>query len=215
VEVKPIAAIDSASDAAGPATNAPAPVSSGELSKLVNQALFRIEHLQQLLAQAAQQHADAQQTADQLHERLRLGARMLQAFGAQLNRLEAGMARTSEHRAHLDKLHEAAQQRIDAVARRAAERIESRALELLAAMEARGKTLETRLRTPEEDHPACAAVDSHSRASAAVHEKSDAIVELAEAMRALAARVEHMSSTHQPRQDDAPALRLQSWAGHG
>src|SRR5262245_23156695 len=116
-----------------------------ELRTMLADARPRIDELRELLDHSVRQRESARETSSQLHERLRLGARMLQAFGAQMNRVESEMGRAQDQRARLEKTNEAAGVRIEAAMRNAAERIERTARHALAAMEERVKTLEARL----------------------------------------------------------------------
>jgi chromosome segregation ATPase len=215
VEIKPLPAADARATELTGEDRITANAVTNELRDLVSSASVHIAELRQLLDHALQQQAGAREASTNLHERLRLGARMLQAFGAQMNRLESEMARAQDERTRLEKSNQAAHGRIEAATLSAAERIERTARLALAAVEDRVKMLEARLRTIEEDRSACAAEAVHPLHTA-VPAESRVIGELAEAMRALAVRVESMTAGPPARAEAAPPmLRIQKWADHG
>ena len=214
VEIKPWPAAEGRATDVDQSKTKFAQETSDELRDLISSAAVHIAELRQWVEHALTQQTGAREASTNLHERLRLGARMLQAFGAQMNRLEAAMARAQDERTRLEKTNEATCGRIEAAGTNAAERIERTARQALAAVEDRVKTLEARLRTIEEDRSSCAAEAVRTGPITGAAD-SRAIGELAEAMRALAARVETMTSAPGVRPEQGPSLRLQKWADHG
>jgi hypothetical protein len=128
-----------------------------------------IAQLRELLALFTELEPRALAASTSLHERLRLGARMLQAFAAQINRIEAAMAGLASRRTELDRTlgnihtaHETLRRQTDQATSLAAERIESAAEQAVLRVQAAGPgsligsladrigALESRLRALEE-----------------------------------------------------------------
>lgn len=202
-----------------------------------------MERLQELLNQLTELEPSAQTASASLHERLRLGARMLQAFSVQLNRVEGALANIASRRADLDSIltsiqstHETLRRQSDQATSQAAERIESAAAQAVVRVQAAGPgspigsltdrigALESRLRALEERAGATASDASPPPARHIESEIRKEIGELAGAMRDLADRVGQIVHLDEPPQssivaaavespDHAP-LRFKKWAGH-
>jgi hypothetical protein len=150
-----------------------------------------ISQLRELLAQFIDLEPRAQAASTSLHERLRLGARMLQAFAAQINRIEAAMAGLASRRSELDRTlgnihaaHETLRRQTELATSLAAERIESAAEQAVVRVQAAGPgspitsladrigALESRLRALEERAGATASRASPAHEHAALPEDS-------------------------------------------
>lgn len=237
IEMKPLpmAAPARESVAAAPSTNSPP-------APPVEDHAESIEQLRELLNQISELEPRAQAASTNLQERLRLGARMLQAFSAQINRVEGALAHIASRRTDLDRIlgsihtaHDTLRRQTDQATSQAAERIESAAEQAVVRVQAAGPgspigtladrigALESRLRALEERAGATA---SHTSPPPAKHVESEIrkeIGELAGAMRELADRVGQIVHAAEPPQEsptttesaDHAPLRFQKWAGHG
>ena len=100
---------------------------TGSLRALIDHAASAARALETMLGRFGEAETQAAEAAARLEDRLRLGARMLKAFGVQIDRVEAAVAAAGERRATrsrrvLDELRK----RIEALSRQAIDDLEQR-----------------------------------------------------------------------------------------